>query len=159
MVRTLVEESVLIPVPGGHIGADLRVPQKARGIVLFAHGSGSSRLSGRNRAVAEHLQEAGFATLLIDLLTHAEESVDVYTREFRFDIELLGRRVVLATDWTQQRPVLQPLPVGFFGASTGAAAASSGPPSGLMSHGRSYHGAAVRIWSRTRCRRSTRRRY
>jgi dienelactone hydrolase len=122
-VKAIVEESVVIPVPGGHIGADLRIPPNARGTVLFAHGSGSSRFSNRNRAVAGHLQDAGFATLLIDLLTRDEESVDVYTREFRFDIERLGARVVLATDWTQQRPILQPLPLGFFGASTGAAAA------------------------------------
>ena len=122
-MKAIVEESVVIPVPGGHIGADLRIPPNARGTVLFAHGSGSSRFSNRNRAVAGHLQDAGFATLLIDLLTRDEESVDVYTREFRFDIERLGARVVLATDWTQQRPILQPLPLGFFGASTGAAAA------------------------------------
>jgi dienelactone hydrolase len=122
-VKAIVEESVVIPVPGGHIGADLRIPPNARGTVLFAHGSGSSRFSNRNRAVAGHLQDAGFATLLIDLLTRDEESVDVYTREFRFDIERLGARVALATDWTQQRPILQPLPLGFFGASTGAAAA------------------------------------
>lgn len=122
-MKAIVEESVVIPVPGGHIGADLRIPPNARGTVLFAHGSGSSRFSNRNRAVAGHLQDAGFATLLIDLLTRDEESVDVYTREFRFDIERLGARVALATDWTQQRPILQPLPLGFFGASTGAAAA------------------------------------
>ena len=123
MPKTLLDESVVIPVAGGHIKADLRVPEKAWGAVLFVHGSGSSRFSSRNRAVAEYLQHAGFATLLIDLLTREEESVDVHTGEFRFDIPLLGQRVVLATDWAHRRHILQPLPFGYFGASTGAAAA------------------------------------
>jgi putative phosphoribosyl transferase len=90
---------------------------------VFAHGSGSSRFSSRNRAVAEFLESNGFATLLLDLLTRAEEAVDVYTREYRFDIERLGRRVVLATDWAQRRDDLRTLQIGCFGASTGAAAA------------------------------------
>jgi putative phosphoribosyl transferase len=119
-------ESIVIPVERGHIGADLRVPERATGLVIFAHGSGSSRFSSRNRAVAEFLESERFGTLLLDLLTREEESVDVYTREHRFDIDLLGRRVVLATDWAQGRPDLRRLPIGYFGASTGAAAALIG---------------------------------
>ena len=126
MRKTLVAESVSIRVPDGQIDADLRVPENAAGLVMFAHGSGSSRFSSRNRTVAEFLEEQGFATLLLDLLTRQEESVDVYTRQFRFDIELLGRRVAFATDWTQKRIDIQPLPLGYFGASTGAAAALIG---------------------------------
>jgi pimeloyl-ACP methyl ester carboxylesterase len=92
-------------------------------LVVFAHGSGSSRFSRRNRAVAEHLQANGFATLLLDLLTRDEEAIDIHTRQYRFDIDMLGRRVVMATDWTQAHDALKALPVGYFGASTGAAAA------------------------------------
>jgi len=102
---------------------DLAVPSPARGVVLFAHGSGSSRHSPRNRYVAGVLQDAGFATLLLDLLTPAEEAVDVYTAEFRFDIGLLARRLVGATDWTRAQEPTRDLSLGYFGASTGAAAA------------------------------------
>jgi putative phosphoribosyl transferase len=116
-------ESIAIPIGEDLIEADLHVPERATGLVIFAHGSGSSRFSSRNRAVAEFLESNGFATLLLDLLTRAEESVDVYTREYRFDIDRLGRRVVIATDWTQGREDLRQLPIGYFGASTGAAAA------------------------------------
>jgi len=91
--------------------------------VIFAHGSGSGRFSPRNRTVAGALEAGGFATLLCDLLTKKEESEDQYTREHRFDIPLLGRRVVDAVDWAQAQPELRPLPVATFGASTGAAAA------------------------------------
>jgi putative phosphoribosyl transferase len=123
MPRTIAEQAITIPVAQGHIGADLRVPDNALGLVIFAHGSGSSRFSGRNRAVAEFLVTNRFATLLLDLLTREEESVDIYTREHRFDIDLLGRRVVLATDWAHNREDLRKLSIGYFGASTGAAAA------------------------------------
>lgn len=102
---------------------DLRVPDGAAGLVIFAHGSGSSRFSSRNRAVAASLQEAGFGTLLLDLLTTAEAAVDDVTRKYRFDIDLLGRRVVAAADWAHGRTALAKLPIAFFGASTGAAAA------------------------------------
>jgi putative phosphoribosyl transferase len=119
-------ESIVIPVVEGQIAADLRVPERAIGLVIFAHGSGSSRFSSRNRAVAEFFEARRCATLLIDLLTPEEEAIDVHTREYRFDIERLGRRVVLATDWAQQRPDLARLPIGSFGASTGAAAALIG---------------------------------
>lgn len=126
MHKTLIAESVSIRIPDGQIEADLRIPENATGLVMFAHGSGSSRFSSRNRAVAVFLEEQGFATLLLDLLTPQEEAVDIYTRQFRFDIERLGRRVALATDWTQKRTDIQPLPLGYFGASTGAAAALIG---------------------------------
>lgn len=117
-------ESVVIAVGRGReIEADLHVPARASGLVIFAHGSGSSRFSARNRTVAASLPARRLGTLLLDLLTREEESVDVYTREYRFDIDRLAARVVLATDWVQQRADLQPLAIGYFGASTGAAAA------------------------------------
>jgi dienelactone hydrolase len=102
---------------------DLHFPGEASGLVIFPHGSGSSRFSSRNRAVAGMLQEAGLATLLLDLLTRDEEAVDDLTREFRFDIDLLARRVIIAIDWAAAQSRLKTLPVGLFGASTGAAAA------------------------------------
>jgi pimeloyl-ACP methyl ester carboxylesterase len=123
MESHVVHEAVEVAVGAAALGADLRVPDRAAGLVIFAHGSGSSRFSRRNTAVAGALEAAGFATLLLDLLTRQEELVDERTREYRFDIGLLGRRVVGATDWAQTRPDLSPLPVAFFGASTGAAAA------------------------------------
>lgn len=101
----------------------LAVPPDATGIVVFAHGSGSSRHSPRNRGVAEALNDAGFATLLFDLLTEREDAIDARTREFRFDIPMLGERLVIATDWLATRADTASLPVGYFGASTGAAAA------------------------------------
>jgi putative phosphoribosyl transferase len=105
------------------LDGDLTVPQGAKGIVLFAHGSGSSRFSPRNRRVAQVLQEGGLATLLFDLLTPSEEEIDMRTRQFRFDIELLAKRLVTTTDWLLHQPEVQHLKVGYFGASTGAAAA------------------------------------
>jgi dienelactone hydrolase len=101
----------------------LRVPPDARGIVLFAHGSGSGRLSPRNNYVAEQLGKAGLATLLFDLLTAQEEEIDEQTAELRFDIPLLTERLVAATEWTRRQPALRQFAVGYFGASTGAAAA------------------------------------
>jgi dienelactone hydrolase len=115
--------SVRIPAGGAMLNADLRVPANPFGLVIFAHGSGSSRLSVRNRQVAEALDDGGLATVLLDLLTGEEESVDQFTREFRFDIARLARRVVAAVDWTVDQPELRGLAMGFFGASTGAAAA------------------------------------
>jgi putative phosphoribosyl transferase len=105
------------------LSGDLTIPDGARGIVLFAHGSGSSRHSPRNRAVAQGLQQAGFATLLLDLLTAQEEGVDLRTARLRFDIPLLADRLRAATDWIIRRPDTQGLPLGYFGASTGAGAA------------------------------------
>jgi dienelactone hydrolase len=118
-----VRLAVEIPVEHGVLHGDLREPPDARGLVIFAHGSGSSRFSSRNRQVAESLDRRGFATLLLDLLTAREEAVDVRTMEYRFDISRLGTRVTASVDWARQRPGLDDLPLGCFGASTGAAAA------------------------------------
>lgn len=120
-----LHQMVRIPLDDGseHLGGDLAVPAGARGIVLFAHGSGSSRLSPRNRYVAEEVQKAGLATLLLDLLTQGEEARDLVTHELRFDIPLLARRLALATGWASRQPETRGLKVGYFGASTGAAAA------------------------------------
>jgi putative phosphoribosyl transferase len=114
---------VHVPTNAVTLEGDLGLPEGAQGIVLFAHGSGSSRFSPRNRYVAEVLREGGLATLLIDLLTSEEEVVDRETRHLRFDIGLLARRLVGATDWLQQHPGTRGLRIGYFGASTGAAAA------------------------------------
>ena len=114
---------VQIATAGVELPGDLAVPDGATGVVLFAHGSGSSRHSPRNRQVAQHLNDEGLATLLLDLLTAEEDAVDVRTRELRFDIPMLGRRLVGAVDWLQEREDTGPLAVGTFGASTGAAAA------------------------------------
>ncbi|HEY5617776.1 MAG TPA: dienelactone hydrolase family protein [Vicinamibacterales bacterium] len=116
-------EAVEIPVGATTLNADLRVPPNAKGLVIFAHGSGSSRFSTRNRQVAEFLGEQGFATLLLDLLTSDEEAIDVQTAEYRFDIARLGPRVSAAADWAAARADLGALRIGCFGASTGAAAA------------------------------------
>jgi putative phosphoribosyl transferase len=105
------------------LAGTLAVPSGARGVVLFAHGSGSSRHSSRNRFVAEQLREAGMATLLMDLLSAEEESIDARTRELRFDIELLAERLVGAIEWLGREPATRGLPVGLFGASTGGGAA------------------------------------
>lgn len=102
---------------------DLTVPAGAAGLVIFAHGSGSSRHSPRNRFVAGVINRAGLGTLLMDLLTEEEERVDEMTRELRFDIGLLGRRVARVVQWAAERAELSELPVGLFGSSTGAAAA------------------------------------
>ncbi len=112
-----------VEIPPAGIAADLRIPADARGLVIFAHGSGSSRLSSRNRFVAGTLQHAAFATLLLDLLTAQEEEIDLRTRRLRFDIDLLAGRLCDAARWSAQDAALGDLPVGYFGASTGAAAA------------------------------------
>jgi putative phosphoribosyl transferase len=117
------QESLRIPAAGVTLDADMVMPQPARGVVLFAHGSGSSRHSSRNRHVAGELQAAGLATVLADLLTPEEEQVDVRTGALRFDIELLSGRVTALTDRLVEQERLADLGVGLFGASTGAAAA------------------------------------
>jgi putative phosphoribosyl transferase len=115
--------AVGIPLRGLTLNCDLVVPPLAEGIVVFAHGSGSSRFSPRNRAVATALNEAGFATLLLDLLTPSEERRDATTAALRFDVQLLAGRLMAATDWLGKRGDTADLGVGYFGASTGAAAA------------------------------------
>ncbi|UYQ60775.1 dienelactone hydrolase family protein [Streptomyces peucetius] len=116
-------QTVSIDADGVTLTGDLVLPDAARGIVCFAHGSGSSRHSPRNREVAEVLQRAGLATLLMDLLGEDEERVDRVTAELRFDIPLLGGRVTAAVDRLGERADTADLPLGLFGASTGAAAA------------------------------------
>jgi putative phosphoribosyl transferase len=121
--RPGVESEVRVTTAGVELHGNLAVPAAARGVVLFAHGSGSSRHSPRNQYVARVLRQAGLATLLMDLLTVDEESVDHYTRHLRFDIELLARRLIGATDWLRRSPATSDLVVGYFGASTGAGGA------------------------------------
>ena len=116
---------VRVPVAGAMLEGNLAIPPRASGIVLFAHGSGSSRHSPRNRAVARALNEGGLATLLVDLLTPAEESVDEQTGHLRFDIGLLADRLVDAADWLTSNEETRSLPIGLFGASTGGGAAFS----------------------------------
>jgi dienelactone hydrolase len=128
---------VTLSVDGGTAGGSLGMPPGAHGLVIFAHGSGSSRHSPRNRFVATSLNERGFATLLMDLLTAEEEEIDSATASLRFDISLLARRVVFATDWCKSRRDLANVPIGYFGASTGAGAAL------LAAAGRDDVGAVV----------------
>jgi dienelactone hydrolase len=114
---------VKIPVREATLDGNLTVPAAARGIVLFVHGSGSSRHSSRNRFVAETLNDAGLATLLFDLLTPQEEAVDITTREHRFDIDLLAGRLGSAAEWMEQQAEGRSLRIGYFGSSTGGGAA------------------------------------
>lgn len=117
------DTAVSIETAGVTIGADLTVPEGARGVVLFAHGSGSSRHSPRNRMVAEHLQEHRLATVLADLLTPGEAAYDAESGALRFDIALLGARVSALVEWALVTDPVRAAPIGLFGASTGAAAA------------------------------------
>ncbi|MFO7777269.1 MAG: dienelactone hydrolase family protein [Nitriliruptoraceae bacterium] len=120
---TTTAGEVEIDVGTGTIVGDLSVPEDATGVVAFAHGSGSSRHSSRNQQVAAALRDDQLGTLLMDLLTPREEQIDLRTRELRFDIELLATRVAAAVDWLREHEQTRQLPVGLFGASTGAAAA------------------------------------
>lgn len=122
MAETM-HHDVIIRAGKAELNGRLSVPPKPPGIVVFAHGSGSSRLSPRNQQVASVLQEAGFGTLLFDLLTEREGVTDARTADYRFDIPLLGQRLVTATDWLRQQEAVRRLDIGYFGASTGAAAA------------------------------------
>jgi putative phosphoribosyl transferase len=122
-VSPTATREVEIPVGGGTLPGTLDLPSKPLGVVVFAHGSGSSRLSPRNQAVARDLGASGFGTLLIDLLTPDEEDEDSRTAALRFDIPLLAERMTAALDWTRAEERTVDLPVGCFGASTGAAAA------------------------------------
>src|SRR3546814_13743482 len=139
-----VEWPVVIRADAG-LNADLAVPSPCRGVVVFAHGSGSSRHSTRNRRVAHTLQDAGFATLLMDLLTMDEESHDALGGRIRFDVEMLASRLTAARGWVDRQPELIDLPVGYFGASTGAAARSAERSVGkewvstCRSRGSAYH--------------------
>jgi dienelactone hydrolase len=117
------EIEVVIPAEDVELKGTLVVPKSARAIILFAHGSGSSRFSPRNRFVASQLNDSGLATLLFDLLTEEEERVDLITMALRFDIDLLADRLIKTTDWVASQEGISDLSVGYFGASTGAAAA------------------------------------
>jgi dienelactone hydrolase len=119
----IAQTPVSIPMDGARLEGGLVVPRDAVGAVVFAHGSGSSRHSPRNRHVAARLVDSRLATLLIDLLTLEEEARDARTRELRFDIGLLASRLVTAVDWLGEEPATAQLAIGCFGASTGAAAA------------------------------------
>jgi len=118
-----VERGVRIAVGEASLAGDLAVPTGAPGVVLFAHGSGSSRLSSRNRYVAGELRARGMGTLLMDLLTAEEEQADAHTGHLRFDIGLLAERLLAATRWLRAEAETSRLPVGYFGASTGGGAA------------------------------------
>ncbi len=117
------ENEVLIPVGGVTLEGELQIPPNAAGIVLFAHGSGSSRFSPRNQFVARLLRDAGLGTLLFDLLTREEEAIDSFTRHLRFDIVLLAERLVEATRWLGTVEAARGLNIGYFGSSTGGGAA------------------------------------
>lgn len=116
-------EPVKIPAGSVKLKGDLLIPENATGIVVFAHGSGSSRFSPRNQHVASILHDSGLATLLFDLLTDEEDKLDSQTRQYRFDIDLLTKRLVVVTDWVLSNYALRKMNIGYFGASTGAAAA------------------------------------
>lgn len=118
-----IKTEVSIPVGDSFIHGDLSLISDAKGLIIFAHGSGSSRLSSRNQFVADILNKAHFSTFLFDLLTKHEERIDMHTREFRFNIPLLAERLVLVTQWAREQKNIADLPIGYFGASTGAAAA------------------------------------
>ena len=117
------ETEVRIASDGSFVEGNLSIPEGSRAIVVFAHGSGSGRFSPRNMQVARKINYAGMATLLMDLLTAEEEEIDMVTAEFRFDIDLLAKRLVDATEWVKKNPATKNMAVGYFGASTGAAAA------------------------------------
>ncbi len=117
------EHPIEIPCNDVHLDGLLHIPHAAKGIVIFAHGSGSSRFSPRNQYIARELQHRQFATLLFDLLTPEEDEIDSTTSQFRFDIAFLADRLVAATTWITKNPVLNKMPVGYFGASTGGGAA------------------------------------
>lgn len=123
--RTQQKHVMAVQIPAGDfvLDGDLTVPANPAGIVIFAHGSGSSRHSARNRFVAQRLQAAHMATLLLDLLTPEEERVDSVTAHLRFDIDMLADRLLHARTWSQQEPATRSFEIGYFGASTGAAAA------------------------------------
>jgi len=122
-VQTAIEGEVTIPVDDQRLSGELIVPAGAQGIAVFAHGSGSSRHSPRNKFVAGVIREHGVATLLFDLLTRDEEAVDIQTRHLRFDIGLLAKRLVSAAQWLKRVPETSGLKIGFFGSSTGGGAA------------------------------------
>lgn len=125
MIQFVADTDFPVVIPADHVQLEglLHVPRQAVGLILFVHGSGSSRFSPRNQFIAHMLQKEQYATLLFDLLTQEEDVVDETTMAFRFDIELLAKRLLSATHWAAENPVLHKLPMGYFGASTGGGAA------------------------------------
>lgn len=121
--RTVQVSEVSVQAGKVTLEGTLAIPAESRGLVVFAHGSGSSRFSSRNRYVANVLNDGGLATLLFDLLTAEEHEIDIYTRELRFDIDLLSERMVVTLDWLDGLSTVNDFPIGLFGSSTGAAAA------------------------------------
>lgn len=121
--KKIPKKAVRISMDHIILDGDLAIPLAAQGVVVFVHGSGSSRFSPRNRFVAQYLQRDGLATLLFDLLTHTEEEIDNYTMKLRFDIGLLAGRLAAVTAWLASQKETRNLDIGYFGASTGAAAA------------------------------------
>ncbi|HYM00638.1 MAG TPA: dienelactone hydrolase family protein [Blastocatellia bacterium] len=121
--RLVISREVTIPCDDAFLEGEIKIPLQAKAIVLFAHGSGSSRFSPRNQKVAQMLRNAGLGTLLFDLLTKREEREEEFTGHMRFDINLLGERLVSATRWVSSQAYTRNLRIGYFGASTGAAAA------------------------------------
>ncbi len=121
--QVAISREVMIPLDSITLAGELNIPAGAEGLVLFAHGSGSSRLSPRNQYVAQVIREAGIGTLLFDLLTREEEKIDQRTRHLRFDINLLAQRLVGATEWVKKQKETSHLRIGYFGASTGGGAA------------------------------------
>jgi len=152
---TTAREVAIEAKPGVLLSGDLTLPEGVppRGVVTFAHGSGSSRLSPRNRQVAQALNQAGFATLLLDLLTPREEA----DRANVFDIQLLAQRLVAATDWLRHQPETAQLALGYFGASTGSAAALLAAAELRELWARSSRAAAGPTWRRSAWSRSLRR--
>jgi putative phosphoribosyl transferase len=134
---SMPEREIEVFAGTARLAGTLTLPERSRGVIAFAHDSGSSRFSPRNRAVAAVLHRAGCATLLLDLLTAEEERVDAYNAHLRFDIGLLAQRLGPATDWLAREEATARLPVGYFGASTGAAAALLARPAvtAVVSHG------------------------
>ena len=118
-----ITKEILIHIKDKNIYGNLRIPSKTHGLVVFVHGSGSGRFSPRNMYVAEILNRNGLGTFLFDLLTVEEEKIDNYTAEYRFNIKLLAERLIYVTDWLIKEPLINSLKLGYFGASTGAAAA------------------------------------
>jgi len=123
VTTTRTTRPVTVPIDHAGLAGDLATPERATGLVVFAHGSGSSRFSSRNRHVADVLDRRGLATLLIDLLTEREETVDQLTAQLRFDVAMLADRLVRIGTWAREQPAVRDLPIGLFGASTGGGAA------------------------------------
>ncbi|KKP95831.1 MAG: Dienelactone hydrolase family protein [candidate division TM6 bacterium GW2011_GWE2_36_25] len=124
--RKMIKKGITIPLQNINLYGNLNIPDSANGLVIFVHGSGSSRFSPRNNFVADVINKAGLATLLFDLLTEQEDIIDEQTRQFRFDIPLLAKRLIEVSYWITQQENLKHLNLGYFGSSTGAAAALIG---------------------------------